>query len=107
MTSRRAEIEAALAAWRQAERKLQAGADGNRDAILAEIERQRSEFQRLSAEHMIDRLDALKDAEVRRASATPSTPPFHDAAKDEKAIAAEIWDHARESDEETPRRGHA
>jgi hypothetical protein len=32
----------------------------------------------------------------------PQTEPFHDAAKDEKAIAAEIWEHARASDEDIP-----
>jgi hypothetical protein len=60
------------------------------------------EFRRLSTQHMTDRLDALKGTEARRASATPSTKPFHDAAHDEKQIAAEIWEHARASDEDTP-----
>ena len=102
MLNRRQAIEAALAAWREAERKLGAGADGDTDAIKAEIERRKDEFHHLSAQHMIERLDALADAERRRASATPSTKPFHDAAKDEQSIAAEIWEHARASDEDVP-----
>jgi hypothetical protein len=32
----------------------------------------------------------------------PSTDPFRDAAKDEERIGAEIWDHARASDEDIP-----
>ena len=101
MINRQQAIEAALAGWRAAERKV-AGANGDTEAVQAEIERHRGEFQRLSAEHMIERIDALKDAEHRRASATPSTHPFHQAAQDEKAIADEIWESARESDEDTP-----
>jgi hypothetical protein len=101
MLSRQQTIEAALAGWRAAERKL-ASANGDTDAVQAEIDRCRGVFQRLSAEHMIERLDALQDAEQRRATATPSTHPFHQAAQDEKAIAAEIWESARESDEDTP-----
>jgi hypothetical protein len=102
MLNRRQAIETALAAWREAERKLAARADGDTDAIRAEIERRREEFRQLSAQHMIERLDALADAERRRAGATPSTEPFHDAAKDEERIAAEIWEHARASDEDIP-----
>ena len=102
VANRRQAIEAALAAWREAERKLAAGADGDTDAIKAEIERHKDEFHRLSAAHMMERLDALADAERRRATTTPSTQPFHQAARDEKAIAAEIWEHARASDEDIP-----
>ena len=101
MNNRRQAVEAALRAWRDAERKLP-GANGDTQAIEAEIARYRDEFQRLSTNHMIDRMDALVDAENRRASSTPSTHPFHQAAQDEKAIAAEIWEHARSSDEDTP-----
>jgi hypothetical protein len=100
--NRRQAVEAALAAWRDAERRLAAGADGHTDAIKAEIERHKREFQRLSAEHMLERLDELSAAERRRAAAMPSTDPFHAAAKDEKRIAAEIWEHARASDEDIP-----
>src|SRR5690242_12897441 len=102
MTTRRQEIEAALAAWRDAERRFVA-ADGDRDAIQAEVERHRARFQRLSGEHMADRMDALKEAEVRRSSATPSTAPYHRAARDEQSIADEIWENARQSDADTPR----
>jgi len=101
MINRRQAIEAALAGWRAAERKL-VGANGDTEAVQAEIERHRADFQRLSAEHMVDRIDALMDAEHRRASAIPSTHPFHQAAQDEKAIAGEIWESARKSDEDTP-----
>jgi hypothetical protein len=103
--SRREEIEAALTSWREADRRLEASTDGDRDAIQAEVERHRSEFQRLSADHMVDRIDALKDAEERRREATPSTPPFHEAARDELEIAAEIWEGARQSDRDTPQHG--
>ena len=101
MVNRRQAIEAALEGWRAAERKL-AGANGDTDAVRAEIERHRTDFQRMSAEHMRERIDALKDAEHRRAFAIPSTHPFHQAAQDEKVIADEIWESARESDEDTP-----
>lgn len=101
MISRRQEVEEALSAWRAAERKLP-GANGDTRAIEAEIARHRDEYQRLSTSHMTDRLDDLVDAENRRAAATPSTHPFHQAAQDEQAIAAEIWEYARVSDEDTP-----
>jgi class 3 adenylate cyclase len=102
MTSRRADIEAALTAWREAERRLGEGPDGDREALEHEVERHRGEFQRLSAEHMMAMIDRLKEAEQRRKTAVPSTEPFHEAAQDERAIAAEIWDSARQSDEDTP-----
>jgi hypothetical protein len=101
MGNRRQAIEAALAGWREAERKL-AGAKGDTEAIQADIERHRSKFHQLSGEHMAERIDALKDAEQRRLTALPSTHPFHQAAQDEKLIANEIWENARESDEDTP-----
>lgn len=94
-------VEAALAGWREAERKL-AGAAGDPSEIETEINRYRDEYQRLSSEHMIGQIDALQEAEGRRSSATPSTEPFHQAAQDERSIAADIWEHARESDEDTP-----
>ena len=98
----RTEIEDALAAWRDAARRLDNAVDGDREALSAEVERHRDHFHRLSARHMMDRIDALHDAEARRMAAVPSTDPFHEAARDEKAIAAEIWESARMSDEETP-----
>ena len=97
----RKNIEAALAAWRDAERRL-VGANGDTEAVRAEIVRHRTEFQRLTTEHMISQMDALHHAEARRSTAVPSTEPFHEAAQDEKAIAADIWENARESDEDTP-----
>jgi hypothetical protein len=96
------EIEEALAAWRAAERRQSEAVDGDGAHWAAEAERWRTEFHRLSAEHMIDRIDALHEAEGRRRASKPSTNAFHDAAKDEKAIAAEIWETARQSDEDTP-----
>jgi hypothetical protein len=60
-------VEEALTAWRDVVRK------------------------RLTAEYMVDRIDALKEAEQRRKNAAPSSEPFHQAVRDEKAIAAEIW----------------
>ena len=95
-------IEKALAEWREAERNVDSATNSDRDALQAEVERHRDEFQQLSAAHMEERIDALHEAETRRRMAVPSTPPFHEAAKDEKAIAAEIWDSARQSDEDTP-----
>ena len=51
---------------------------------------------------MIRQIDALKEAEVRRHQAVPSTDEFHDAAKEEMAISREIFEGARLSDEDTP-----
>lgn len=100
--ARREAIEAALAAWRDAERRQAKAIDGDRERLTAVVERERSEFQRLSAEHMVEWIAKLQEAEGRRAHSTPSTPPFHEAARDAEAIAAEIWETARESDEDTP-----
>ncbi|HEY8847009.1 MAG TPA: hypothetical protein VIM24_10150, partial [Candidatus Limnocylindrales bacterium] len=47
-------------------------------------------------------MDKLREAESRRSHATPSTLPFHEAARDTQEIAAEIWEAARSSDEDTP-----
>ena len=100
--SRREEIEAALAAWRDAERRLAEAGDGNRAAIERQISRHRSDFQQLSADHMVERIGRLREAESRRAHATPSTLPFHEAARDTQEIASDIWEAARSSDEDTP-----
>ena len=96
-------IEAALADWREALRRLDNATDGDRARLELDAERAGDLFQQLSSEHMMGRLDALHEAEGRRRDAVPSTPAFHQAAKDEMAIATEIWDSARVSDEETPR----
>lgn len=70
--------------------------------MTREVGQYRDEFQRLSAEHMIEWIAKLREAESRRAHATPSTLPFHEAARDTQEIAAEIWEAARSSDEDTP-----
>jgi hypothetical protein len=100
--TRREAIETSLASWRDAERRLTDAVDGDREATAREVERHRTEFQHLSADHMVDRIDKLKEAESRRSHATPSTVPFHEAARDTQEIASEIWEAARESDEDTP-----
>lgn len=74
-----------------------------RHRLDLEVERARDSFQRLAAEYMMERIDALHEAEGRRKQSVPSTPDFHQAARDEMATAAEIWDSARISDEETPK----
>jgi hypothetical protein len=100
--SRREAIEAALAAWRDGERRLANADDAEREAIERQVDRYRSEFQQLSADHMIERIGSLREAENRRANATPSTLPFHEAARDTQEIASDIWEAARSSDEDTP-----
>lgn len=101
MTQRQA-IEASLVAWRDAEQRLTVAADVDREATAREVERYRTEFQQLSADHMVERIGKLQEAESRRSHATPSTVPFHEAARDTQEIASEIWEAARESDEDTP-----
>jgi len=100
--AQREAIKAALASWRDADRQQAQAVDGDRERLTAEVERARAEFQRLSADHMLEWIAKLKSAESRRALATPSTPPFHEAARDTQEIAAEIWEAARESDQDTP-----
>lgn len=100
--ARRESIEAALAAWRAAERRVAAGDDAGSDQSRDEVARHRDEFQRLSADHMVEWIGKLHEAEGRRANATPSTLPFHLAARDTQEIASEIWEAARSSDEDTP-----
>jgi hypothetical protein len=95
-------IEAALASWRDAERRHAQAVGDEAAALSHEVERHRDEFQRLSAEHMVEWMDKLHEAEDRRSHSTPSTVPFHKAARDTQEIAAEIWEAARSSDEDTP-----
>lgn len=99
----RPEVEEALALWRDAVRSRDAASETERLMLDAEVARLRAEFQQISAEYMMNRIDALRDAETRRASAVPSTEPFHQAARDEAAIAAEIWDSALINDREVPK----
>jgi hypothetical protein len=100
--SRREAIEAALSAWRDAERRLAIAVDGDRAAIERQVDRYRSDFQQLSADHIVERISSLREAENRRANATPSTLRFHEAARDTQEIASHIWEAARSSDEDTP-----
>lgn len=100
--SRREAIEVALAAWREAERRLVAALDGEKASISRLVEQHRAEFRQLSADHMAERIGMLQAAESRRAHATPSTLPFHEAARETQEIASEIWEAARHSDEDTP-----
>jgi hypothetical protein len=92
----------ALSAWRQADRELSTSSDGDRDRLRAEVERRRDDFQRLSADYMSDRIDALHDAEQRRRSETPSSDRYHEAAREEAAIAHDVFESSRLNDEETP-----
>jgi hypothetical protein len=64
----------------------------------------RTEYQRLSTLSMIDSMQQLREAEGRRSAATPSTPAFHQAAQDAEQIAGDIWEQARQSDRDTPKR---
>lgn len=100
--TRREAIEAALAAWRKAERELAAAIDDDTGRLARQVEQFRTEFQELSAAHMVESLGKLRDAEDRRAHATPSTPSFHAAARETQEIASDIWEAARVSDEDTP-----
>jgi hypothetical protein len=98
----RQKIEQALREWREAEREL-AYADGNKPLVLATVDRARFEFQRISAEHMAQQIDLLRNAEERRAAETPSTPEYHRAAEDETRIARDLWHDSVMVDGETPR----
>lgn len=98
------EIEETLAAWRDAQRRLDNATDGDREALTAELERHRKAFQQLSADYMMERMDALKKAEARRKSEIPSSDAYHEAARQEQKIAADIWQAALKADRDTPKR---
>ena len=66
------------------------------DPVLPALARGRS------TNNMVEWIAKLEAAESRRSHATPSTPPFHEAARETETIAAEIWETARQSDEDTP-----
>ena len=102
--NRREAITEALYDWRIAERDLADATDGIGDRLRADIEHYRSKYQRLSSDSMVNKIHQLKEAEHRRSNATPSTPSFHQAAKDTQVIAADIWESARQSDRDTPQR---
>ncbi len=98
----RAAIESALEAWRDAERRQALAVDGEREALDREVERCRAEFQQISSDHMVEQIGMLQEAEGRRRHATPSTPSFHQAARDTEDIASEIWKSAHSNDVDTP-----
>ena len=54
--------------------------DGEADELAKEVRAHRDEFQVLSAEHMVEWIDKLHEAEGRRSHATPST-----------ALGARLW----------------
>ena len=98
----RAAIESALEAWRDAERRQLVAGDDEREALDREVERYRAAFQQISSDHMVEQISMLQEAEGRRRNATPSTPPFHQAARDTEDIASEIWKSAHSNDVDTP-----
>ncbi len=87
--ARRQKIEDALGSWRDAVRREARAVDGDRASLTHDVEVSRDEFQRLSTEHMTEWITKLQEAEARRANATPSTLPFHEAARDTEVIAAD------------------
>jgi hypothetical protein len=99
----RQEVEEALALWRDAVQRRDEAEDGHRADLDAEVELLRDRYQQLTADYMMDRIDALKEAESRRARAVPSTEPFHEAARDEVRIADEIWNSAVINDRDVPK----
>lgn len=52
--TRREAIEASLTTWRDAERRLADDASGDVSGLALEVARHRTEFQRLSATHMVE-----------------------------------------------------
>ncbi|MEP7158372.1 MAG: hypothetical protein ABI797_03020 [Chloroflexota bacterium] len=100
----RLDLAVALQEWNVAQRRRDEATGGGVSALDAEVVRTRGRFQDLSAQHTIMLLDKIHKAETRRQIAVPSTPPFHAAAKDEMAIALEIWESARMSDQDSPQR---
>ena len=81
---------------------MAAAVNGEDTEAAADVAHYRAEYQRLCADSMARWMAELQEAEGRRANATPSTLPFHEAARDTQTIAAEIWENARSSDEDTP-----
>lgn len=94
-------IEVALDAWRKALRRLD-GARGDTKDLQRDVDDARREFQRVSAEDIAERIDALKQVEGRRQAFTPSTDRYHEAAAEETEIAREIFDSARTLDQDIP-----
>ena len=98
----RQEIEAALSAWREAQRRVDEADGHHTDEMEREVEATRTAYQQVAADQMAERLDDLKEVESRRAAATPSSEPYHGAAREEQSIATEIWREAREMDTSSP-----
>ena len=69
--SKRQALEAALAAWREAERRLVRAGPDEIVSLALEAQLRRDHFQRLSAEHMADRIDALERTEAHRRASPP------------------------------------
>lgn len=61
--TRRETIEAALAAGRDAERRLEGAVDGQREGIAREVEHHRTEFQPLSAEQLSARIGTIREGD--------------------------------------------
>jgi hypothetical protein len=98
----RVAIESALEEWRAAERRQALAVGAAREVLDHEVERRRAAFQQISSDHIVEQIGMLQEAESRRRNATPSTPPFHQAARDTEEIASEIWASAHSNDVDTP-----
>lgn len=99
----RREFEEALEAWREAERRLASAQDDpQRGKLQADVDAAREAFQALSGEYMLDRLDDLQEAESERQSHQASTDTYHEAARRETEIAADIFDTAQINDRAIP-----
>jgi hypothetical protein len=82
-------IEAALDAWRAAERRVEE-ANGNRTpAMLQELAEAKQQYQELASAHVTEQLDALHDSEQRRGGAVPSSRSLREATVSEEAHAKE------------------
>jgi len=100
VVSRREELQEALRVWRAAEGELQAAmrssaVDNGASGREAEVNRLRSEYQRLYTVNMRESLDRLREADARRATALPFTPVFDAASRDTEIAEADIWEQAR------------
>jgi hypothetical protein len=101
------DIEAALAAWRAAERRV-AEADGNlTPGMIQDLADARATYQEIASAHMTERIDALYAVEGRRSMAEASSDQFREAVAEQKAIANEIWSEADQIDREARRRSEA
>ena len=67
-------IEAALAAWRAAERRVEEANGNLTPAMLQELAETKQRYQELASAHMTEQVDGLHEAGQRRAGAVPSQP---------------------------------